>query len=139
MIAGLRDRGEMTILLTTHYLDEAERLCDRVAIMHAGAIVALDTPAALRSRLGARDRRAPRRRRRRRRARRRCARTASPATDAFAVGSTLTMPLHDRPRGDAIAAVDGSAWSPRARDHDARPTLDDVYLRLTGGRLADAA
>ena len=42
----------MTILLTTHYLDEAERLCDRVAIVHAGRIVALDTPAALLAGLG---------------------------------------------------------------------------------------
>ena len=42
----------MTILLTTHYLDEAERLCDRVAIIHAGRIVALDTPAALLAGLG---------------------------------------------------------------------------------------
>ncbi len=42
----------MTILVTTHYLDEAERLCDRVAIMHAGEIVALDTPGGLLAGLG---------------------------------------------------------------------------------------
>ena len=42
----------MAILLTTHYLDEAERLCDRVAIIHAGPIIALDTPAALVAGLG---------------------------------------------------------------------------------------
>jgi ABC-2 type transport system ATP-binding protein len=52
LIAGLRDRLETTILLTTHYLDEAERLCDRLAIMHEGKIVALDTPHALRADLG---------------------------------------------------------------------------------------
>jgi ABC-2 type transport system ATP-binding protein len=54
VIGGLRAQGEMTILLTTHYLDEAERLCDRVAIIHAGRIVALDTPAVL-SHSGARS------------------------------------------------------------------------------------
>src|SRR5215831_6269369 len=52
VIAGLRSRGELTVLLTTHYLDEAERLCDRVAIVHAGRIVALDTPRALLTGLG---------------------------------------------------------------------------------------
>src|SRR2546428_118718 len=36
-IAGLRRREQMTIVLTTHYLEEAERLCDRVAIVHEGA------------------------------------------------------------------------------------------------------
>src|ERR1051325_2823068 len=51
-IAGLRQRDGMTIVLTTHYLEEAQRLCDRVAIIHAGAIVALDTPAALLAGLG---------------------------------------------------------------------------------------
>src|SRR5207248_6391753 len=46
-IGGLRTRDEMTIMLTTHYLDEAERLCDRIAIVHPGRIVALDPPDAL--------------------------------------------------------------------------------------------
>src|SRR5207244_8278394 len=53
VIAGLRARQEMTILLTTHYLDEAQRLCDRVAIIHRGEIVGLDAPAALLAGLGA--------------------------------------------------------------------------------------
>src|SRR5205823_14182742 len=47
VLGRLRERSELTILLTTHYLDEAERLCDRIAIIHAGRIVALDTPRAL--------------------------------------------------------------------------------------------
>src|SRR6266508_647091 len=51
-IAGLRARLGMTILLTTHYLDEAEQLCDRVGVMHDGRIVALDSPAALLAELG---------------------------------------------------------------------------------------
>ena len=42
-----RRRGERTVVLTTHYLDEAETLCDRVAIMDGGRIIALDTPQAL--------------------------------------------------------------------------------------------
>src|SRR5438094_727601 len=46
VLASLRRRSELTLLLTTHYLDEAERLCDRVAIMHKGESVALETPAA---------------------------------------------------------------------------------------------
>lgn len=50
-IQGLRDEG-MTCLYTTHYMEEADRLCDRVAIMDGGRIVALDTPEALKSRLG---------------------------------------------------------------------------------------
>ncbi|HUA72217.1 MAG TPA: ATP-binding cassette domain-containing protein [Solirubrobacteraceae bacterium] len=52
VIAGLRARDELTILVTTHYLDEAQRLCDRVAIIHEGALVALDSPKALLAKLG---------------------------------------------------------------------------------------
>lgn len=46
MIRGIRDAGT-TVIITTHYMDEAEYLCDRVAIMDAGRIIALDTPDAL--------------------------------------------------------------------------------------------
>ncbi len=47
LISGLRGRTDMTTVLTTHHLDEAERLCDRVAVMHQGKIMALDSPARL--------------------------------------------------------------------------------------------
>ena len=46
LIRSLRELGT-TMLLTTHYLDEAEALCDRVAIMDRGRVLELDTPAAL--------------------------------------------------------------------------------------------
>jgi ABC-2 type transport system ATP-binding protein len=46
LISGVRDRG-VTIILVTHFMEEAERLCDRVALVDSGRIVALDTPAAL--------------------------------------------------------------------------------------------
>src|SRR5436309_2095669 len=52
VIGGLRNRFRMTILLTTHYLDEADRLCDRIAVMHLGEIVACDAPETLRGALG---------------------------------------------------------------------------------------
>ncbi len=45
-VGRLHDEGQ-TILLTTHYMEEADRLCDRVAIMDHGRILALDTPARL--------------------------------------------------------------------------------------------
>ena len=50
-IEGLRDKG-MTILYTTHYMEEADRLCRRVAIMDGGKIIALDTPHVLKSQIG---------------------------------------------------------------------------------------
>jgi ABC-2 type transport system ATP-binding protein len=46
LVRDVQARGK-TILLTTHYMDEAERLCDRVAILDHGCIVAMDTPAGL--------------------------------------------------------------------------------------------
>jgi ABC-2 type transport system ATP-binding protein len=46
LIEGIRRRG-VTIVLVTHFMEEAERLCDRVALIDSGRVVALDTPAAL--------------------------------------------------------------------------------------------
>lgn len=51
LVTRLRDEGR-TIFLSTHYMDEAERLCDRVAIINKGKIIALDTPDRLISSLG---------------------------------------------------------------------------------------
>src|SRR5919198_948386 len=117
LIGGLRAHGEMTILLTTHYLDEAERLCDRVAIVHEGRIVALDAPEAALAALRARG-------------------VAN--GDAFTIGSSLTIPLGEATARDAIAAIDGLGLPTEALTTRA-PTLDDVYLRLTGSRLQTAA
>jgi ABC-2 type transport system ATP-binding protein len=52
-LLGELHRAGQTILLTTHYMEEADRLCDRVAIMDHGKLLALDTPAALKQSIGA--------------------------------------------------------------------------------------
>jgi ABC-2 type transport system ATP-binding protein len=52
-LLGELHRAGQTILLTTHYMEEADRLCERVAIMDHGKILALDTPAALKQSIGA--------------------------------------------------------------------------------------
>jgi len=137
VIAGLRDRMETTILLTTHYLDEAERLCDRLAIMHEGTIVALDTPAALRAGLGERIvelcvREEPGAALERLRDR------GLAGPDAFAVGTSLTIPLHCGGDPGAIAQMEWPGLAPASMT-TREPTLDDVYLHLTGGQLRDAA
>jgi ABC-2 type transport system ATP-binding protein len=134
LIAGLGNRREATILLTTHYLDEAERLCDRVAIIHGGRIVALDTPRRLLERLGTEvlELRVSR----------------DPTTvlsdlqrhgvagdDAFALGSTVTVPLHDLASNDAMRVID-QLDIPTAGVMARPPSLDDVYLQLTGEQIA---
>jgi len=52
IVRGVRDSGA-TVVMTTHYMEEAESLCDRVAFMNAGEIAALDTPSGLVRRLNA--------------------------------------------------------------------------------------
>jgi ABC-2 type transport system ATP-binding protein len=52
LVRGIRERGK-TVFLTTHLMEEAERLCDRVAIVDHGKMIALDTPKALISAFGA--------------------------------------------------------------------------------------
>jgi len=51
-VRGLRDEG-ITVVLTTHYMEEADELCDRVAIIDHGKILVEDTPAALKASIGA--------------------------------------------------------------------------------------
>jgi ABC-2 type transport system ATP-binding protein len=134
LVRGLRTRRQMTTLLTTHYLDEAERLCDRIGVVHAGSVVALDTPTNLLRRLGEEivelrvtdDAPAVL-------ARLRSHRLAG--DDAFAIGATLTIPVHDQRGGpvlDELMALDIATSSVSVR----KPTLDDVYLQLTGDSLA---
>jgi ABC-2 type transport system ATP-binding protein len=137
VIAALRNRDDMTVLLTTHYLDEAQHLCDRVAIMHMGRIVALDTPSGLLAGLGSEILEL------------RIDGDATPAlallrdqgvagVNAFAVGSTLTLPLSGRSAAEVIVAMSKSGL-PASGITTRPPTLDDVYLHFTGGAVADAA
>ncbi|HLI68538.1 MAG TPA: ATP-binding cassette domain-containing protein [Ktedonobacteraceae bacterium] len=51
-LIGLKTEGEMTILLTTHSMEEADSLCTRIGIMHRGKIVAIGTPAELKASVG---------------------------------------------------------------------------------------
>jgi ABC-2 type transport system ATP-binding protein len=137
VIVGLRAREDMTIVVTTHYLDEAQRLCDRVAIIHEGEIVALDSPPALLAGLG------------REILEFRVSGTTDAALatlrergiardDAFAVGARVTVPLHQHSAADALAAIDAERLY--ASEITTRvPMLDDVYLQLTGARLPEAA
>jgi ABC-2 type transport system ATP-binding protein len=137
VIAGLRARDDLTILVTTHYLDEAQRLCDRVAIIHEGSLVALDSPKALLAALGREilefrvdgspDRALATLRDR-----------GIAAEDAFAIGARITVPLHTHTVAEALAAIE----SERLRTSEIAtriPNLDDVYLQLTGGSVREAA
>jgi ABC-2 type transport system ATP-binding protein len=49
MLTRIKERHRLTVLITTHYMDEADRLCDRIAIVDHGKLVALDTPMALKA------------------------------------------------------------------------------------------
>jgi len=49
MLNNIKKNRQLTILITTHYMDEADRLCDRIAIVDHGKLVALDTPPALKA------------------------------------------------------------------------------------------
>ena len=55
MLRRIKSQRELTVLITTHYMDEADKLCDRIAIVDHGTLVALDSPEALKASIPGRD------------------------------------------------------------------------------------
>ena len=112
MIAALRDEG-VTVFLTTHYLEEAERLCDRVAIIVHGRLVALNTVNGLKASL-----------------------ERKPAIEVILAdekGGAETRRIED----DDIAAAARMALADAAGRrvlaiNPVRPSLEDVFVHLTG-------
>jgi ABC-2 type transport system ATP-binding protein len=133
LVRGIRERGK-TVFLTTHLMEEAERLCDRVAIIEHGRIIDIDTPERLV------DRHCPER-------------TVILATDdATAEGKLRRMPSVEevtsngrrftiRGRGDNfVTEVIQCVSENRIRVTDLRtilPNLEDVFLKLTGHSIRD--
>jgi len=132
-VRTLRAEGT-TIVLTTHYLEEAEALADRVAVIDKGTLVGLDTPAGLVRQLGRKQVRfklsgawteaaLPEALRRR-----------GAALDA--TRTTVVCPVDGEPIGELLALA--GALSPAVADVEiVQPTLEDVFLQLT--RRPDAA
>ncbi|MFI5754605.1 ABC transporter ATP-binding protein [Streptomyces sp. NPDC051569] len=129
VVRNLRDAGT-TIMLTTHYMDEAQALADNVAVIAAGRIVAEGTPATIGGRDSARTR-------------------ISFAMPAGAVASDLPLTVTAIEAGTVTAEVDDSTaalheltgWAlrrdtPLERLTVDRPSLEDVYLSLTGAHAA---
>jgi len=112
MIAGLRDEG-VTVFLTTHYLEEAERLCDRVALIVRGRIVALDTVDDLK----AAAQRTP----------------IVEMTLAGADGGVETRRVEGEDVAEAVRLALAQAEGRRVLAvNTLRPTLEDVFVQLTG-------
>ncbi|HXE80403.1 MAG TPA: ABC transporter ATP-binding protein [Vicinamibacterales bacterium] len=133
LVRGIRERGK-TVFLTTHLMEEAERLCDRVAIIEHGRVIDVDTPAAL--------------------VRRHCPdRTVILATDApdaerhlRSLPRIAAVERHGRyitVRGssdDLVTSVIHCLSEHGIRVDDFRtetPTLEDVFLTLTGHSIRD--
>jgi ABC-2 type transport system ATP-binding protein len=133
LVRGIRERGK-TVFLTTHLMEEAERLCDRVAIIEHGRIIDIDKPASLVNRhcpertvtLATDDRTAAERFRN------------IPRVEAVICGdSQFTI----RGRGDdLVTEVIHCLSENRIRVTDFRtilPNLEDVFLKLTGHSIRD--
>ncbi|GAA1654488.1 ABC transporter ATP-binding protein [Nonomuraea maheshkhaliensis] len=127
LIERIRDRGT-TIVLVTHYMEEAERLCDRVAVVAAGRLVALDTPEGLIKRAEDTERI-----------------TFRPSAEVDESLLTALPGVTGVARegrrlivtgtGDVAAQVIGALTARQVQALDLRidrPTLDDAFLALTG-------
>ena len=137
VLRELNDGGQ-TILLTTHYMEEAEQLCSRVAIMDKGRILALDTPAALKSQVDADT-----------------IVTVTATGDREALGRALTervpgvtvtrpveggVELHVKGKDRLLPAVVTGAEDAGFPVLDISvtvPTLETVFISLTGKELRD--
>lgn len=138
-VKGLRDRAGMTIFLTTHYMEEADRLCDRIAIIDRGKIRAIDTPARLKQDMGGDLITFA------------LAGTEESIRNALSAIASLPNVRSLQPAGQEFAAVveNGESLVPeffnairsiRAQITSItlkQPTLDDVYLHFTGKGLRD--
>ena len=140
-IAALRVRGA-TVFLTTHYLEEADALCDRILIIDDGRIVATGTPDELKRQvsgdlitLSVAGEGAGRRRGRGHRGRVRRRRVAAGRRRH---GGVSGLRMASEPRSDCCDGLDGAGI---VLDGLAvsRPTLDDVFLTLTGRTLREEA
>ena len=133
LVRGVRDRGK-TVLLTTHFMEEAERLCDRVAIIEHGRIVALDSPENLIREFGAESR---------------VVFTAAPGLDLEVLEGlsavARTESIGDRVivhgHGDELVVQVVNALSASGtpiRDlRTEQPNLEDVFLALTGRAMRE--
>jgi ABC-2 type transport system ATP-binding protein len=132
LVRRVRDRGT-TVVLVTHFMDEAEVLCDRVAVMSGGRIVACDTPRALTARqggpvtitFGAADGHDPQ------------SLLAVPGVQSITVDDgQITVAGHSVAAVGVAAALAEQGVMPE--DYRTRyPTLEDVFLALTGHQLSD--
>ncbi len=137
-LLGELNRDGQTILLTTHYMEEADKLCERVAIMDHGAILALDTPAALKQSVGADTVVTVKT-------------TGDPEQlgallDAEVAGITRTrtsdsaLQLHVKGTSRLVARIVNAAERGGFDILDlsiAEPTLETVFINLTGKELRD--
>jgi ABC-2 type transport system ATP-binding protein len=131
-IRRLRDEHGTTVFLTTHYLDEADALCDRVLVIDHGRIVAEGSPEALKRRIsgdaielvlaGDAD------------AAGAAALVEDPRLDGVRVRFTVPSAVEALPR--VFRALDDAGIEPVGVEVH-RPTLDDVFLSLTGRALRD--
>ncbi len=130
LVLDIRESGK-TIVLSTHYMEEAERLCDRVAIVDGGRVIALDTPAGLVQKLGGDEV-----------AVLSVEGAADPALLAHLDGVTSvdvagrTVRIQGRgPKlvASAVAAL-AAAGVQVTEAHGEKATLEDVFLSLTGRR-----
>ena len=137
-IRGLRDEHGVTVFLTTHYLDEADALCDRILVIDHGEIVAVGTPDELKREVSG-DRVALQLTDPARLASARVVLERLPGVKVLrADGDLLDFSLPDASTAlPGLLAALASAGVALAGIEVRRPTLDDVFLSLTGRELRD--